>query len=111
LITAEEYVSGTSVRYIGNYFVELVLPAPAINSLLDGYSLVRSDSLQVLEPSDACPSQRLTSSSPRRRPIATICFDLAHIVGGVDGPSMYDDSLGSLRDRLRRLPADLSFPT
>ena len=32
--------------------------------------------------------------------LATICFDLARIVGGVDENKMYDDPLGGLQQRL-----------
>lgn len=37
--------------------------------------------------------------------LATICFDLARILGGVDESLMYDDPLGGLQKRLRRIDA------
>lgn len=41
--------------------------------------------------------------------LATICFDLARILGGVDETLMYDDPLGTLQRRLTRLDAQ-RFP-
>lgn len=41
--------------------------------------------------------------------LATICFDLARILGGVDESLMYDDPLGTLQRRLTRLDAQ-RFP-
>lgn len=40
---------------------------------------------------------RVTRSAAQ---LATICFDLARIVGGVSGEQMYDDPLGGLQQRL-----------
>lgn len=40
--------------------------------------------------------------------LATICFDLARIVGGVDENQMYDDPLGGLQQRLRALDPESS---